>query len=114
MFLENYLGGHRPIWYHHIRDNKRDVIQQGIPDNDSGVAGRKEVFKILGPIPWAFEYTVIHVVLFEGNNYSRHRYIVVDKKIDDPRQHHQIKRQKLHPFSYLTHSLQSVSLQSQI
>lgn len=42
--------------------------------------------------PWAAKDSIYHVVIFESNHKSCHRHIIIDKKINQPRCHHQIKR----------------------
>ena len=77
-----------------VDGNEGHVVQDRVPRDQKRIIGREQVLEILEPDPWAFVDSLPGIVLLEGNHKTRQRHVIVDKQINETRQHQNIDRQK--------------------
>ena len=74
-----------------VDDNECDVVKDGVPGDDPGVAGLEEVLEVGQAAPGASVDALAGVVGLKCDDQPRHRHVVVDDEVGEPRDHHHIQ-----------------------
>lgn len=79
-----------------IDENKRQIVANGVPGDDPGVLGLKQIPKMLQPRPVplddALKQALGEIDVLEGHRQPKQGEDVVDEKVQKPWGHHQIQR----------------------
>ncbi|MNL45081.1 hypothetical protein D3C87_1676970 [compost metagenome] len=65
--------------------NKGDIVEQGVPRHNPGIAGLEQKGKVLESDPIASENSFGVIDILEGDKHPEHRKIAVDQKIEQAR-----------------------------
>ncbi len=84
-----------------IDENKRQIVANGVPGDDPGVLGLKQIPKMLQPRPVplddALKQALGEIDVLEGYRQPKQGEDVVDEKVQKPWGHHQIQRPQPSP-----------------
>jgi hypothetical protein len=77
--------------------DKYQIVQDGITGYYKSIGGQKKIFEIFKADPGTFHYAKAEINPLKGDNKAKHGEVVIDKQIQEARNHHGVKGDEAEP-----------------